>query len=72
MEDKIYDKFVELSAARANKRVVGDPFDANTEQGPQVGPLLFIIMNVVVIIFGLSNEWRARLKPSKCRSFLVL
>lgn len=36
MEDKIYDKFVELSAARAKRRVVGDPFSANTEQGPQV------------------------------------
>ncbi|XP_068622791.1 aldehyde dehydrogenase, mitochondrial [Battus philenor] len=36
VEDSIYDKFVELSAERAKKRVVGDPFDASTEQGPQV------------------------------------
>jgi acyl-CoA reductase-like NAD-dependent aldehyde dehydrogenase len=36
VEEKIYDQFVEQSTARAKKRTVGDPFDANTEQGPQV------------------------------------
>lgn len=36
VEDKIYDKFVELSAERAKKRVVGDPFRPDTEQGPQI------------------------------------
>ncbi|KAL0820991.1 hypothetical protein ABMA28_005640 [Loxostege sticticalis] len=36
VEDKIYDKFVELSAERAKRRVVGDPFDPNTESGPQI------------------------------------
>jgi len=36
VEDKIYDEFVERSAERAKKRTVGDPFDLNTEQGPQV------------------------------------
>jgi len=36
VEDAIYDEFVERSIERARKRVVGDPFDANTEQGPQV------------------------------------
>uniref|UniRef100_A0A6M2DXE0 aldehyde dehydrogenase (NAD(+)) n=1 Tax=Xenopsylla cheopis TaxID=163159 RepID=A0A6M2DXE0_XENCH len=36
IEDKIYDEFVERSAARAKKRTVGDPFDLNIEQGPQV------------------------------------
>jgi aldehyde dehydrogenase (NAD+) len=36
VEDKIYDQFVEQSTARARKRTVGDPFDAGTEQGPQV------------------------------------
>ncbi|KAJ8714462.1 hypothetical protein PYW07_002687 [Mythimna separata] len=36
VEDKIYDKFVELSAARAKRRVVGDPFKPDTEQGPQI------------------------------------
>ncbi|KAK7886692.1 hypothetical protein WMY93_026313 [Mugilogobius chulae] len=32
----IYDEFVERSAERAKNRVVGDPFDLRTEQGPQV------------------------------------
>jgi len=36
VEEKAYDEFVQRSAARAKKRKVGDPFDAATEQGPQV------------------------------------
>lgn len=36
VEDKIYDEFVERSAERAKKRTVGNPFDLNIEQGPQV------------------------------------
>lgn len=36
VEDKIYDEFVERSAERAKKRTVGNPFDTNTEQGPQI------------------------------------
>jgi aldehyde dehydrogenase (NAD+) len=36
VEQKIYDQFVEESAARARKRVVGDPSDPRTEQGPQI------------------------------------
>ncbi len=36
VEEKIYDKFIEKSVARAMKRKVGDPFDPGTEQGPQV------------------------------------
>src|SRR6202050_2287960 len=36
VEEKIYDQFVQQSTARAKKRTVGDPFDAATEQGPQV------------------------------------
>jgi len=36
VEDKCYDEFVERSVARAKSRKVGDPFDAKTEQGPQV------------------------------------
>ncbi len=31
----MYDRFVELAAERARKRVVGDPYDAKTQQGPQ-------------------------------------
>ncbi|KAJ8965422.1 hypothetical protein NQ314_004175 [Rhamnusium bicolor] len=36
VEDSIYDEFVERSVERAKKRVVGNPFDPDTEQGPQV------------------------------------
>jgi aldehyde dehydrogenase (NAD+) len=36
VEEKAYDQFVEKSVARAKKRTVGNPFDTNTEQGPQV------------------------------------
>ena len=36
VEAEIYDEFVEKSAARARQRTVGDPFNPNNEQGPQV------------------------------------
>src|SRR6476661_7594861 len=36
VEEKVYDQFVERSADRARRRVVGDPLDKITEQGPQV------------------------------------
>ncbi len=36
VEEKCYDEFVAQSVVRAKQRVVGNPFDAKTEQGPQV------------------------------------
>uniref|UniRef100_A0A3B3W099 Aldehyde dehydrogenase, mitochondrial-like n=1 Tax=Poecilia latipinna TaxID=48699 RepID=A0A3B3W099_9TELE len=36
VQSDVYDEFVERSVARAERRVVGDPFDFKTEQGPQV------------------------------------
>ncbi len=36
VEDKIHDEFVERLVALNASRRVGDPFDMNTEQGPQV------------------------------------
>jgi acyl-CoA reductase-like NAD-dependent aldehyde dehydrogenase len=36
VESSIYEKVVELMKEKAEKRVVGDPFDANTVQGPQI------------------------------------
>lgn len=36
VHEKIYDEFVQRSAERAKKRTVGNPFDLNTEQGPQI------------------------------------
>jgi aldehyde dehydrogenase (NAD+) len=41
VEEKIYEQFVEKSGARARKRTVGDPFDPQTEQGPQVDQAQF-------------------------------
>jgi aldehyde dehydrogenase (NAD+) len=41
VEEKVYDRFVEKSGARARKRTVGDPFDPQTEQGPQVDQAQF-------------------------------
>ncbi|CAH8622857.1 unnamed protein product [Schistosoma curassoni] len=36
VEESVYDKFVEYSSEEAKKRVIGNPFDLNTTQGPQV------------------------------------
>ncbi|KAM9270863.1 retinaldehyde dehydrogenase 3 isoform 2-T2 [Cariama cristata] len=36
VEEQIYPEFVRRSVEYAKKRLVGDPFDARTEQGPQI------------------------------------
>lgn len=36
VEEKCYDEFVAKSVEKAKNRLVGDPFDPNTQQGPQV------------------------------------
>ncbi|KRZ56255.1 Aldehyde dehydrogenase, mitochondrial [Trichinella nativa] len=36
VEGKVYDKFVELSVQMAKRRRLGNPFDPNTDQGPQI------------------------------------
>lgn len=36
VEEQVYGEFVRRSVEFAKKRPVGDPFDAKTEQGPQV------------------------------------
>jgi len=41
VDAKCYDEFVEKSVARAKTRKVGDPFDPQTEQGPQVDDIQF-------------------------------
>jgi len=41
VEEKVYDEFVEKSVARAKRRTVGNPFDAGTEQGPQIDDVQF-------------------------------
>jgi aldehyde dehydrogenase (NAD+) len=41
VQDKIYDAMVEKLAKKAEARKLGDPFDPNTEQGPQVDKTQF-------------------------------
>uniref|UniRef100_A0AC11C7V3 Aldehyde dehydrogenase 2 family member n=1 Tax=Ovis aries TaxID=9940 RepID=A0AC11C7V3_SHEEP len=41
VQEDIYAEFVERSVARAKTRVVGNPFDSRTEQGPQVDETQF-------------------------------
>ncbi|WP_427162506.1 aldehyde dehydrogenase family protein [Aliinostoc sp. HNIBRCY26] len=36
VEAKCYDEFVAKTVEKAKNRIVGDPFDSNTQQGPQV------------------------------------
>ena len=36
VQSQVYDEFVERSVERAKNRTIGDPFDMNNEQGPQV------------------------------------
>lgn len=36
VQESVYDKFIEKAVSRAQKRVVGNPRDVKTEQGPQV------------------------------------
>lgn len=36
VQENIYDEFIKRSAERAKRRVVGNPFEPNVEQGPQV------------------------------------
>ncbi|KAL6187084.1 hypothetical protein ACLB2K_043199 [Fragaria x ananassa] len=36
VHERVYDEFVEKAKARAQKRVVGDPFKGGIEQGPQI------------------------------------
>ncbi|KAE9980902.1 Aldehyde dehydrogenase [Venturia inaequalis] len=41
VQEGIYDKFIQRFKERATKNVVGDPFNADTFQGPQVSQLQF-------------------------------
>lgn len=36
VQEGIYDEFVRKSAERAQRRILGDPFDESTDHGPQV------------------------------------
>jgi len=41
VQEAVYDRFVELAAERARKRVLGDPYDPKTQQGPQVDDIQY-------------------------------
>ena len=58
VEEKAYDEFVDRSVARAKKRTVGNPFDKNTEQGPQVDQDQF---NKVMSYIDAGKQEKAKL-----------
>ena len=58
MHSDIYDDFVKLSAEKAKSRVVGDPFDDKTQQGPQVDKDQF---EKILHYINLGKEQGARL-----------
>ena len=45
VHEAIYDKFVEHCKAAAEKRVVGDPWDDLTQQGPQVSHYIIRVVD---------------------------
>lgn len=51
MEEQIYPEFVKRSVEYAKKRLVGDPFDARTEQGPQVTVCLSTVVLRFLVVF---------------------
>ena len=44
VHEDIYQQFVQKSVELAKKRVIGDPFDPNTQAGPQVMVFSFTIL----------------------------
>lgn len=51
VEEQIYPEFVKRSVEYAKKRLVGDPFDARTEQGPQVTVCLRTVVVWLLVAF---------------------
>lgn len=41
VHEKVYNEFIQRSIELTKKRIVGDPFNPNTKQGPQVKNLFF-------------------------------
>lgn len=54
VQEDVYEEFVERSVERAKRRLVGDPFDLKTEQGPQVTPQPALLMSWSPFSFSLS------------------
>ncbi len=52
---KIYDQFIARSIELAKKRVVGDPFDTKTQQGPQVKKMIMSLNAIQIIIIHIID-----------------
>jgi acyl-CoA reductase-like NAD-dependent aldehyde dehydrogenase len=46
VQEEIYDEFVQKSVERAKARVVGNPWEAGVESGPQIGTFFCNILTV--------------------------
>lgn len=64
VQESIYKEFVELSVEKAKKRVVGNPFNLQTEQGPQVWlehtlpfPLKKKSLCFLLVVVGYDFSW---------------
>lgn len=64
VHSSIYDKFVEKATQRAQKTKVGDPFDAETEQGPQVSQEQF---EKILEMIGTGEKEGAKLQTGGSR-----
>ncbi len=68
VQEDIYDEFVKRSRERAEKRVVGDPYDSKTESGPNVSHM-FEALGFCYGWWG-SIPWKSRLDFEKaCCSY---
>jgi len=77
VEESIYDKFIERFRERAAQNKVGDPFAAETFQGPQVSQLQFdrvmgyvycltiLMENILILLSVTSMRARRRARPSR-------
>lgn len=60
VQEDVYEEFLERSVERAKRRLVGDPFDLKTEQGPQVTLGLGcnrVIVEPLLISSVLTSRW---------------
>eukprot|EP00246_Nothoceros_aenigmaticus_P000424 TRINITY_DN10630_c0_g3_i1.p1 TRINITY_DN10630_c0_g3~~TRINITY_DN10630_c0_g3_i1.p1 ORF type:complete len:502 (-),score=94.84 TRINITY_DN10630_c0_g3_i1:336-1841(-) len=58
VQEGVYDEFVKKSAERASKRVLGDPFKAGVDQGPQVDDVQF---NKILEYIDIGKQQGAKL-----------
>lgn len=56
VHEDIYDEFVAKSVARAQRRMVTDPFQLFCEQGPQVLISIFIIYSFIYLFINSAEQ----------------